>query len=207
MTTSQPSAPPAPPSPEEAAQLQAENAGLAARVANQALRDAAAGRSAQQAARDGAMGVVKGADGVIVVTGRDGRTIRIDPKVVTDEDQVQQMVQTALEPPRPPELPRRGPSDGVQIVGIIFSTLLLLLLGFPLVRSYVRRTAAGASPAGAPPELAQRLARIEQAIEAVAIEVERISESERYSARLLTERLPAAAAQTAQATPTADAVR
>ena len=39
-------------------------------------------------------------------------------------------------------------------------------------------------------QLAGRLARIEQAIEAVAIEVERIAESERYSARLLTERLP-----------------
>ena len=63
-----------------------------------------------------------------------------------------------------------------------------------------------AAPAGPSPELAGRLARIEQAIEAVAIEVERISESERYSARLLTERLPERAPAQA-AHPTADAVR
>jgi hypothetical protein len=39
----------------------------------------------------------------------------------------------------------------------------------------------------------QRLDRIEQAIEAIALEVERSAEAQRYSARLLTERMPAVA--------------
>src|SRR5438105_3174778 len=39
-------------------------------------------------------------------------------------------------------------------------------------------------------EVVRRLDRIEQAIETMAVEVERVSEAQRYSARLLTERLP-----------------
>ena len=41
-------------------------------------------------------------------------------------------------------------------------------------------------------ESERRLARLEMAMEAVAIEVERIGEAQRYTARLLEERLPAA---------------
>jgi len=40
-----------------------------------------------------------------------------------------------------------------------------------------------------------RLDRIEQAVEAVAVEMERVSEAQRFSARLLSERLPDALPQ------------
>ena len=39
-------------------------------------------------------------------------------------------------------------------------------------------------------DLAPRLERIEAAVETIALEVERVSEAQRYSAKLLTERLP-----------------
>jgi hypothetical protein len=208
-----PASQPSPPPPPAAEALARENAALAAELANDALRSAAqAGRAERGAAPS--MGVVRNPDGRIIVTGRDGRTVVIDPKVGLEDDAVEEMVQTALAPPSVPDPRPRGPSDAVQIVGIVMATLLLLLLGFPLVRGYLRRSAAGASPAGPSPELAGRLARIEQAIEAVAIEVERIAESERYSARLLTERLPERPAErqgevlrAAAGPPTADVVR
>jgi hypothetical protein len=38
------------------------------------------------------------------------------------------------------------------------------------------------------PETEQRLARIEQAVDAIAVEVERISEGQRFTTRLLSER-------------------
>lgn len=192
-----PMAPPAPAAPNvdvgeaQAQAMAAANVAMAQKVANEALRDAAnAAREAQSGAP--AMGVVRDASGRVVITGRDGRQIVVDPRVVSDEDEVANLVRTALEPPRIPEPPRSGPSEAFLIVSVIMSALVTMLLGFPLVRAYVRRM--GTAPAAPSPELAGRLGRIEQAIEAVAIEVERISESERYSARLLTERLPEPAA-------------
>jgi hypothetical protein len=41
------------------------------------------------------------------------------------------------------------------------------------------------------PELLTRLARVEQIVEATAIEVERISEGQRFTSRLLSEKKPA----------------
>jgi hypothetical protein len=47
--------------------------------------------------------------------------------------------------------------------------------------------------AAAPPELTSRLTQLEQSVEAVAVEVERIGEGQRYVTRLFTERAAAAA--------------
>jgi hypothetical protein len=211
-TAPQPPPPAAPPSPQELSRLERENAALTTQLQNQALRQAVAGGPGEDGARQ-PMGVVKNPDGRIVVTGRDGRQVIIDPKVVTDEDAVQHMVQTALEPPRVRE-PSRGPSNGdVAIVGIIFPCLVVIMLVVWRIVATSKRQGSGAAAAAVPAELAGRLARIEQAIEAVAIEVERISESERYSARLLTERLPEPAAANGQgaarplSAPTLDATR
>ena len=41
------------------------------------------------------------------------------------------------------------------------------------------------------PDVALRLERIEQAIDAIAVEVERISEGQRFTTKLLAERVPA----------------
>ena len=68
MTPSQPS-PPGPPSPQELARLARENAAMTAQLQNQALREAT-GAFAQSGPP--AMGVVRGGDGVITVTRRDG---------------------------------------------------------------------------------------------------------------------------------------
>jgi hypothetical protein len=45
-------------------------------------------------------------------------------------------------------------------------------------------------PAAVTPEIAQQLQRIEQAVDTMAIEIERISEAQRFSAKLLAERQP-----------------
>jgi hypothetical protein len=46
-----------------------------------------------------------------------------------------------------------------------------------------------------PNDVGPRLERIEQAVESVAVEMERVSEAQRFSARLLSERLPEALPQ------------
>jgi hypothetical protein len=42
----------------------------------------------------------------------------------------------------------------------------------------------------ADPQVDERLYRIEQAVDAMALEIERMAESQRFTARLLSERLP-----------------
>jgi hypothetical protein len=68
-----------------------------------------------------------------------------------------------------------------------FATAVVLAIGVPLVRAYSRRMDAEGKNPRIPSEVSGRLERIEQAIEAVAIEVERISEGQRFTTRLLSE--------------------
>jgi hypothetical protein len=67
--------------------------------------------------------------------------------------------------------------------------IVVLAIGVPLVRAMGRRWENDRLPRG-DAESTQRLARIEQAIDAMALEVERISEGQRFVTRLLSDRSP-----------------
>jgi hypothetical protein len=76
-----------------------------------------------------------------------------------------------------------GQLTGIAIVGTIFVL-------FPIVvASSIRMLKRGARQSAPPPspESMQRMERLEQAVDAIAIEVERISEGQRFVTRLLTE--------------------
>ena len=66
--------------------------------------------------------------------------------------------------------------------------VVLLAIGIPFVRALVRRWEREPLQPAVPLEVAARLERIEQAVEAVAIEVERISEGQRFTTKLLSDR-------------------
>ena len=72
----------------------------------------------------------------------------------------------------------------IPIVAIICGCVMAI--GIPIARAYARRIES--SPTGVPPELASRLLHMEQAIDAIAVEVERISEAQRFTTKLLAER-------------------
>jgi hypothetical protein len=78
--------------------------------------------------------------------------------------------------------------EDVVAIGGFFFTVLALALGVPLVRSYVRRKELEVPRSGSEPETLLRLARIETAIESLAVEIERISEGQRFTTKLLAER-------------------
>jgi demethoxyubiquinone hydroxylase (CLK1/Coq7/Cat5 family) len=80
-------------------------------------------------------------------------------------------------------------NEDMVIAGSFFFTVIVLALGIPLVRAYARRQ-ENRPIAAADRAHEERLARIEHAIEAVALEVERISEGQRFVTRLLSEREP-----------------
>jgi Na+-transporting methylmalonyl-CoA/oxaloacetate decarboxylase gamma subunit len=73
--------------------------------------------------------------------------------------------------------------------------VVLLVLGVPLVRALTRRWEREPLQPAMPSEVATRLERIEQAVEAVAIEVERISEGQRFTTKLLSDRAGDAVAE------------
>jgi hypothetical protein len=68
-----------------------------------------------------------------------------------------------------------------------FVTAIILVIGVPLVRAYSRRMDAESRNPRFPTEISARLERMEQAIDSVALEVERISEGQRFTTKLLSE--------------------
>jgi hypothetical protein len=114
-------------------------------------------------------------------------------------------------PQMPPFMPRRGP-DPDMVVGVSFVLLLAVIL--PTSIAYARRVWRGKPAAPVRPmddASAQRLERMEHAVDAIAIEVERISEGQRFVTKVLAERplaQPAAAnGVAADAPPDAPQVR
>ena len=83
--------------------------------------------------------------------------------------------------------PRGIPREVVDIATAFFVTITVIALGVPLIRGLTRRWERPALSDKPSPELTARLDRIEQAVEAVAIEVERIAEAQRFSAKLMSE--------------------
>jgi len=76
------------------------------------------------------------------------------------------------------------PPQAVDISIAFFITCAVIVVGWPISRALGRRfEKRGATPM-LDASVADQLQRIEQAVEAVAIEVERISESQRFLARL-----------------------
>lgn len=100
-------------------------------------------------------------------------------------------------PPDPPHFPGWTVQDGgpqvipqqaVEIVSILGMTLVLCVVGFPIARAVARWMDRRGTPVQASPEMSTRLQSIEQAVESIAVEVERISEGQRFTTRVLSER-------------------
>jgi len=80
------------------------------------------------------------------------------------------------------------PQEAVQMTMAFFATIAIIALGVPIIRAITRRWERGPQlPPPTSPDVTARLERIEQAVEAVAIEVERIAEAQRFAAKLMAE--------------------
>ena len=72
-----------------------------------------------------------------------------------------------------------------------FTMVTVTAIGVPMARAYARRLdgRAGGGPAPQiPSDLTARMERMEQAIDSIAVEIERISEGQRFTTKLLSER-------------------
>lgn len=78
----------------------------------------------------------------------------------------------------------------VAIVAIVFGTTAATVLSLAKMRMRSRESRTELSD----PAVDERLYRIEQAVDAMAIEIERMAESQRFTTKILAERLPSAEA-------------
>jgi hypothetical protein len=117
-------------------------------------------------------------------------------------------------PPTPPDAPRTftiRDRNGMQTITIpphafdnaipqqvvdisigFFMTLAIIIIGLPLARAFARRMDRRGGTAQVSNEVSSQLAHLNQAVDAIALEVERISEGQRFATRLLSEQRDAA---------------
>jgi hypothetical protein len=131
------------------------------------------------------------------VNGRDGLEARLkvlDERIIQLEKDIAQNGQLLASAPSnlvqetlPPSM-LGGPGPGPINVNDI-SIAAILAIGFPLAVAYaIRMLRRGARAAVAfPSAVADRITRIENAVDTIALEVERISEGQRFVTRLISE--------------------
>jgi hypothetical protein len=124
--------------------------------------------------------------------GLEARMTEVDSRIATVDQMLASnaaQIATASAIPgavvEPPRIIRNGPPEEAYIVGTIFMFVFLLPISIAFARRIWRRSAAVVT--SFPREIADRLARMEQAVEATAVEVERIGEGQRFLTRLFTE--------------------
>jgi hypothetical protein len=85
----------------------------------------------------------------------------------------------------PPRVIDNSPPEEAWVLGGMFMVIVLLPLSIAWARRIWRRSAAAVT--SFPREIGERLLRMEQALEATSVEVERIGEGQRFLTRLFTE--------------------
>ena len=119
------------------------------------------------------------------ITEIDGRISAVDKQISESEAQIARQAAVPGAAVQPPEPRRQGPPEEAWILGGMFIVIVLLPLSIAMARRIWRRGVATITHL--PAELSERLSRLEQGMDAVAVEVERIGEGQRYMSRLMGE--------------------
>ena len=126
----------------------------------------------------------------------DARKAAADAKQAAREAQG---VPTQPVPPLPPNFPGIT-INGREIHGDIpprakevsiafFIMMAVIIVGRPIMRAIGKRIEVGAQPpARIPPEMQAQMQQLIQSVDAIAIEVERISEGQRFATKMLAEK-------------------
>lgn len=129
----------------------------------------------------------------------DARIASLDGQIAAAEQRVAEAAAVpgaTFEPPRP-QINRTGPPEEVFVMGGLFIFFVMM----PIAVGYARRLwkrAATVVSAEMPAELTDRLNRLEQAVDAVAVELERVGEGQRYVTRVFGEQQRALGAGAAE---------
>jgi hypothetical protein len=80
------------------------------------------------------------------------------------------------------------PPHVVDVISMFLFAVVIIIVGLPIARAIGRWMDRRGTPTPVPAELAAQITRIEQAVDTMAVEVERISEAQRFQAKLLSDR-------------------
>jgi hypothetical protein len=94
-------------------------------------------------------------------------------------------------PPAPPWERNPIPPQIFDLITMVIVATVICIVGVPLARAFGRWIDRRGLPSPVNAELASQINRIEQAVDSMSVEVERISEAQRYQAKLLTEKVQA----------------
>ena len=122
------------------------------------------------------------------MTSVDERINALDKQIAEADAQVAKAAAVPGAAVDPPEPPRSGPPEEFWVVSTIFGSIILIPISIAYARRIWRRSAKIVT--NIPKELTERLMRVEQTVEATAIEIERIGEGQRFMTRLFTEGPP-----------------
>lgn len=125
------------------------------------------------------------------IAGIDARITAMDKTMADADAQVAKAAAVPGAIVEPPRIVRSGPPEEAYIVGTVFIFVFLLPLSIALARRIWKRTSVVVQ--AFPKEIGERLGRLEQGMEATAIEIERIGEGQRFLTKLFTESTPARA--------------
>jgi hypothetical protein len=92
--------------------------------------------------------------------------------------------------PRGPSGPTRR-QEGMIFAGFLVLTMAAVVVLLPLVRAFSRRLEGSKRDVSADIDTSAQLQRIEHTVEAMAIEIERLSEGQRFTTKLLANRAEA----------------
>ncbi len=115
----------------------------------------------------------------------DSRISAVDQMLAGNAAQIAQAAAIPGAVVEPPRQIIQGPPEEAYVLGGLFMLIVLLPISIAIAKRIWRRGAAVVT--AFPRELGDRLVRMEQAIEATAVEVERIGEGQRFLTRLFTE--------------------
>jgi hypothetical protein len=116
----------------------------------------------------------------------DKRIATVDEMIATNAAQLAQAAAVPGAVVEPPREVRQGPPEEAYVVGTIFMVIALLPLSVAFARRIWKKSVVTVT--GFPREIADRLSRMEHAIEATSLEVERIGEGQRFLTHLFTEK-------------------
>jgi len=129
----------------------------------------------------------------VAKAGIEARIVELDKRIADVDKQIQASDKAVADqagiagsiPPPPPPRERNGPPEEVFVLGGMFIVVVL----FPLTIAYARRLWKRGSGAVAafPQEITDRFNRLDQAMDSIAIEVERIGEGQRFVTRVMSE--------------------
>lgn len=117
----------------------------------------------------------------------DQRILSLEKEIAATDAQVSKAAGVHGAMVEEPRFQRSGPPEEVFVMAGLFMVVVLFPLTIAYARRIWRRGSGSAAIVEMPKELGERFTRLEQAVDAIAVEVERVGEGQRYMSRVFTD--------------------